>query len=100
MRRQAGTNTRDIHFLESSSSLSSDPHMTSRAFCVPGVFFLLVATVLLVITSISLPFLPAIDFVRAHVESGNVGTATSQGTITSSTISQLKVGDFVSDAWA
>lgn len=70
---------------------------SSRAFCVPGVFFLLVATVLLLITSVSLPYLPAVDFVRAHVQSGNVEAATAQGTVTSPTISQLKVCRLVSN---
>ena len=70
--------------------------MSSRAFCVPGVLFLLAATVLLVITSVSLPFLPAIDFVRAHVQSGNIGVANTQGVTTSTTISQLKVSNSVS----
>ena len=72
--------------------------MTSRAFCVPGVLFLLAATVLLVITSVSLPYLPVIDFVRCHVESGNVAVADTQGTVTSTSISQLKVSDLVPDA--
>ncbi|KAF9791956.1 pali-domain-containing protein [Thelephora terrestris] len=73
---------------------------TSRAFCVPGVFFLLAATVLLIITSVSLPFLPAIDFVRAHVQSGNVGVANTQGIATSSSISQLKVSSDQFGVWA
>ncbi|KAK7055095.1 hypothetical protein R3P38DRAFT_1344321 [Favolaschia claudopus] len=46
----------------------------SRAFCIPGIIFLTAALVLGIITSISLPFLPAIDFVRVHF--GN-GVATS-----------------------
>lgn len=71
---------------------------TSRTFRVPGVLFLLVATLLLLITSVSLPYLPAVDFVRAHVESGNVEVATTQGTITSSTVSQVKVSNLVPDA--
>jgi hypothetical protein len=54
--------------------------------------------VLLIITSISLPYLPAIDFVRAHVKSGNVGVANAQGNIASTTISQLKVSGLVFDA--
>ena len=33
---------------------------------IPGIFFLLAATILLVITSISLPFLDATDLVRTH----------------------------------
>jgi len=70
--------------------------MTPRAFCIPGVVFLLAATVLLVITSVSLPYLPAIDFVRSHVESGNVAVANAQGVVTSSSISQLRVSSLVS----
>lgn len=65
--------------------------MTSRAFCIPGVLFLLAATVLLIITSVSLPFLPDIDFVRSHVDSGSIGVANAQGSVTSSSISQLRV---------
>ncbi|CAK5271427.1 unnamed protein product [Mycena citricolor] len=42
----------------------------SRAFCIPGIVFLLCALVLSVIVSISLPFLPAIDFVRVKFASG------------------------------
>lgn len=82
-----------LHFQASSSSLSSDSLMTSRTFCIPGVIFLAIATVLLIITSISLPFLPAVDFVRAHVQSGNVAVANSPGVATSQTISQLKASE-------
>lgn len=91
-------NLRKMHFQASSSSLSSESQMSPRAFCVPGVVFLLAATVLLTITSVSLPYLPVIDFVRSHVESGNVAVANAQGTVTSSSISQLKVSSLVSDA--
>ena len=85
-----------MHFGASSSSLSSESHiaMASRAFCIPGVLFLLAATVLLLITSVSLPYLPAVDFVRTHVKSGNVAV----GTTTSSSVSQLRVSNLVSDA--
>jgi len=41
---------------------------------------------------VSLPYLPAIDFVRSHVESGNVAVANGQGAITSTSISQLRFG--------
>jgi len=47
-----------------------------------------VATVILVVTSVSLPYLPNTDLVRVHVKSGNV----TQGTVTSSDISQLRFG--------
>ena len=74
-----------------------EPSMTSRTFCIPGILFLLAATVLLIITSISLPFLPDIDFVRTHVNSGNVGVANAQGNTIPSSISQLRVSGLVSD---
>jgi hypothetical protein len=66
--------------------------MTSRAFCIPGVVFLLAATVLLLITSVSLPYLPAIDFVRTHVEQGDITVVNAQGRVISTSISQLKLG--------
>jgi hypothetical protein len=44
----------------------------SRAFCIPGVFFLLAAFVLSFLTSISLPYLPALDITRTHFGSGAV----------------------------
>jgi len=42
----------------------------SRIFCIPGIIFLLCALVLSVLVTISLPFLPAFDFVRVHFGSG------------------------------
>jgi len=42
----------------------------SRIFCIPGILFLLCALVLGVLVSISLPFLPALDFVRVKFASG------------------------------
>ncbi|KAJ7147290.1 hypothetical protein C8R46DRAFT_1353487 [Mycena filopes] len=42
----------------------------SRIFCIPGIIFLLCALVLSVLVSISLPYLPALDFVRVHFGSG------------------------------
>ncbi|KAJ6542731.1 hypothetical protein B0H19DRAFT_1000450 [Mycena capillaripes] len=42
----------------------------SRIFCIPGIIFLLCALILGVLVSISLPFLPALDFVRVHFGSG------------------------------
>jgi len=71
--------------------------MTFQALRVPGILFLFAATVLLIITSVSLPYLPVIDFVRSHVESGNIGVADAQGTVTSPSVSQLKVSHLVSD---
>jgi len=85
----------EMHFEASSSSLSSDSHMTPRAFRVPGILFLFAATVLLIIISVSLPYLPVIDFVRSHVESGNIGVADGQGTTTSPSVSQLKASHLV-----
>ncbi|GLB44587.1 putative SUR7/PalI family protein [Lyophyllum shimeji] len=38
----------------------------ARAFCIPGVLFLAAALVLSFLTSISLPYLPAIDIARTH----------------------------------
>ncbi|KAF9644635.1 pali-domain-containing protein [Thelephora ganbajun] len=66
--------------------------MTSRVYYVPGALLLFAATVLLIITSVSLPYLPAIDFVRSHVESGNIRVANAQGNAMSPSISQLKFG--------
>ncbi|KAF8130214.1 hypothetical protein EV363DRAFT_241174 [Boletus edulis] len=40
----------------------------SRSFCVPAIFFLFSAFVLLFIVSISLPFLTAMDITRVHYE--------------------------------
>ncbi|KAG6907754.1 hypothetical protein DXG01_007508 [Tephrocybe rancida] len=36
----------------------------SRLFCIPGVFFIFAATVLLFLSAISLPYLPALDVAR------------------------------------
>jgi len=66
--------------------------MTSRAFCIPGSVFLLAATVLLVITSVSLPYLPAVDFVRSSFRSGNVSVLNGNGDVTSTSVSQLRLG--------
>ncbi|KAJ6526617.1 hypothetical protein DFH09DRAFT_1187600 [Mycena vulgaris] len=46
----------------------------SRIFCIPGIIFLLCALVLSILVTISLPFLPALDFVRVHFGSGGVAT--------------------------
>lgn len=58
----------------------------SRTFCVPGVFFLFSAFVLLFITSVSLPYLSAMDITRTHFETGSVAAPGS-----SSSISQIRV---------
>ncbi|KDR73975.1 hypothetical protein GALMADRAFT_250705 [Galerina marginata CBS 339.88] len=57
----------------------------SRAFCIPGVLFLVCALVLSFLVSVSLPFLPAIDIARTHFGNGQVQTG-SQG------ISQIRFG--------
>lgn len=62
--------------------------MVSRAFCIPGIFFVFAATVLLIVTSISLPYLPALDIVRVHVNSGTVVVGTDSS---SQAIDQLRV---------
>ena len=38
----------------------------SRAFCIPGLLFLLTAFILNILVSISLPFIPPLDIVRTH----------------------------------
>lgn len=59
----------------------------SRAFCVPGVFFLFCAFVLLFIASISLPYLTAMDITRTHF--GGSGASTIG---TDYKISQIRFG--------
>jgi len=56
----------------------------SRAFCIPGILFLVCALVLSFLVSISLPFLPALDIVRTHY--GSQVQTGSQG------ISQMRLG--------
>ncbi|KAF5375443.1 hypothetical protein D9615_007976 [Tricholomella constricta] len=46
----------------------------SRAFCIPGIFFLTAALVLSFLTSISLPYLTAIDIARTHFGNGVIET--------------------------
>jgi hypothetical protein len=65
--------------------------MVSRTFCIPGIFFLLAATGLLIVTSISLPYLPALDIVRVHITSGAVVLGDAS-TSSSQSISQLRFG--------
>jgi hypothetical protein len=53
----------------------------TRMFCIPGATILFGAFVLNLIVSISLPFLPALDFTRTHfqqVASGNGQNSISQ----------------------
>jgi hypothetical protein len=42
----------------------------ARAFCIPGILFLVAAFVLSFLTSISLPFLSALDITRTHFGTG------------------------------
>ncbi|KAL1754048.1 SUR7/PalI family-domain-containing protein [Schizophyllum commune] len=42
----------------------------SRAFCIPGIFFIFAALVLNFLVSISLPYLTALDVARATVNTG------------------------------
>ncbi|KAF9502129.1 pali-domain-containing protein [Pleurotus eryngii] len=58
----------------------------SRIFCIPGIIFLLCAFVLSFLTSISLPYLPALDITRVHF--GNAGTA---GTLDQG-VTELRLG--------
>lgn len=53
----------------------------SRAFCIPGVLFLLAATVLSFLVAIGLPYLTALDIARTHY-SGSAGTGDSNGALT------------------
>lgn len=58
-----------------------------RAFCIPAVFFLFSAFVLLFIVSISLPYLTAMDITRVHF--GDVSTQTGNNTMTQLRVSPL-----------
>lgn len=55
----------------------------SRAYCIPGVFFLFCAFVLLFLVSVSLPHLEAMDITRVDT--------TGQFVSGSQTITQLRV---------
>ena len=56
-----------------------------RSFCIPGIIFLFAAFVLLVIVSINLPYLTALDFARVH--------STSDATaISGKQLSELRLG--------
>jgi len=50
----------------------------SRAFCIPGILFLVCALVLNFLVSISLPYLPALDIARTRFEP-DVRQANTQG---------------------
>lgn len=62
-----------------------------RSFCVPGVLFLFAAFVLLFITSISLPYLSAMDITRTHFRGSSVSYP---GSITG--IEQIRFGIWTS----
>ncbi|EKM52813.1 uncharacterized protein PHACADRAFT_261458 [Phanerochaete carnosa HHB-10118-sp] len=53
-----------------------------RALHIPGVFFLLCAFVLLLLVSISLPFLPALDLTRVRFEGSPSTEIGNQGALT------------------
>jgi len=60
----------------------------SKAFHIPGIFFLFCAFVLLFLVSVSLPYLTALDVARVHFKAGgpiSVGADTN-------TVSQLRFG--------
>jgi len=57
----------------------------TRAFCIPAIFFLFSAFVLLFIVSISLPYLTAMDITRVHTD-GTVQVTGDQP------LSQLRLG--------
>ena len=71
-----------------------------RAFHIPGVFFLFCAFALLFLVSISLPFLPALDFARVHFEgspstsNGNEGALTQLRVRRSCILFQVLYTDF------
>ncbi|KAH7882204.1 hypothetical protein F5I97DRAFT_437213 [Phlebopus sp. FC_14] len=60
-------------------------HRMARAFCIPAVFFLFSAFVLLFIVSVSLPYLSAMDITRVHTNGGSA--VSGQQTMT-----QLRLG--------
>ncbi len=57
-----------------------------RAFHIPGVIFLFCAFILLILVSISLPFITALDVARVHFKSGSP-TVNSDSTV----INELRV---------
>lgn len=52
----------------------------ARAFCIPGIIFLVAAFVLSFLTSISLPFLTGLDITRTHFGNGVIQSE-SQGMV-------------------
>ena len=63
-----------------------------RLFHIPGIFFLFSAFVLLLLVSISLPYLTALDFARVHFDEGKVTAGNDTNALT-----QLRVRDTTSD---
>jgi len=59
----------------------------ARVFCIPGIIFLFCAFVLSFLTSISLPFLPALDITRVHF-GGSVSSVSTTGEV----MTQLRFG--------
>ena len=72
--------------LSSTSFPTTNAAIMSRTFCVPAVFFLFAAFVLLFIVSISLPFLTAMDITRVHTN-GTIEVAGNEE------FSQLRVSE-------
>jgi len=46
----------------------------TRAFCIPGILLLFIAFALSFLTSISLPYLPALDITRTQFGDGNISS--------------------------
>jgi len=65
-----------------------------RVFHIPGIFFLFCAFVLLLLVSISLPYLTALDVVRVHFDGGR---SSSVDTVANA-ITQLRFGIWA-DCW-
>ncbi|KZT25091.1 pali-domain-containing protein [Neolentinus lepideus HHB14362 ss-1] len=63
--------------------------MVSRAFCIPGIVLLFAAFVLSFLTSISLPYLTALDITRTHYGNGLSAPDTSSNV---PTIKELRFG--------
>ncbi|KAL4061678.1 actin cortical patch SUR7/pH-response regulator pali [Scleroderma yunnanense] len=54
----------------------------ARVFCVPALFFIFAAFVLLFIVSISLPYLTAMDITRVHTNTGSASALSGNDTTT------------------
>ena len=71
------------------SNQHNEPAM-ARAVHIPGVIFLFFAFVLLFLVSISLPYLPALDFARVHF-GGNLSANAPDGAIVNLRVSRFNV---------